>query len=255
MTKNAIIYEYDGSFEGLLSCIFESFDKKEIPLDIICEDKEQTSLLLKKYIETSSEKAYRVYNFIKEKMGKKGQNFVKKAFLTCHPRKEYLILMLVRKAHREGQFTLNDLSSNIVSQLFDAVKGLNNEAHLYTGFVRFSIKDNIMVSQIEPKNYVLPMLKNHFVERFPNECFLIYDKTHSMGLVYKPYKSVIIPISNLQLDNPSQEELEYRRLWKKFYDTIAIKERENHKCRLSHMPKRYWDNMTEFQEDDILRLK
>ena len=46
------------------------------------------------------------------------------------------------------------------------------------------------------------------------------------------------------------EELQYRRMWRKFYDTIAIAGRENPKCRMSHMPKRYWDNMTEFQREE-----
>ena len=42
----------------------------------------------------------------------------------------------------------------------------------------------------------------------------------------------------------------YRKLWRSFYDTIAIEGRYNPKCRLTHMPKRYWNMMTEFQETD-----
>ena len=36
---------------------------------------------------------------------------------------------------------------------------------------------------------------------------------------------------------PSAEEAQYRRLWKRFYDTIEIKERRNPKLRMSNMPK------------------
>lgn len=255
MTKNAVIYEYDGSFEGLLCCVFESFDKKEIPLDIVTDDKEQILLLSKRYIENSQEKSNRVYNYIVDKGGKKAINFIKKAFLTCHPRKEYLILIMVRKIHKQGQFAFNDLSDNIVSQLFDSIKNLNNEAHLFKGFIRFSIKDNFMIAQIEPKNNVLPLIKNHFIERFPNECFMIYDKTHSLGLLYKPYRSIIVHIDEFNMDTPTVQELEYRKLWKNYYDSIAIKERENHKCRQSHMPKRYWGNMTEFQDINQIEEK
>ena len=46
------------------------------------------------------------------------------------------------------------------------------------------------------------------------------------------------------------EELQYRRMWQTFYDTIAIQGRENPRCRMTHMPKRYWDNMTEFQREE-----
>ena len=48
---------------------------------------------------------------------------------------------------------------------------------------------------------------------------------------------------------PDQAELDYRRLWRRFYDTIAIEERRNPKCRMTHMPKRYWNTMTEFLTD------
>ena len=32
---------------------------------------------------------------------------------------------------------------------------------------------------------------------------------------------------------------------RRFYDTIAIRERENPRCRMNHMPKKYWKNMVE----------
>ena len=48
---------------------------------------------------------------------------------------------------------------------------------------------------------------------------------------------------------PGEEEAQYRRLWKRFYDTVEIRERHNPKLRQTHMPKRYWDTMTEFQDE------
>lgn len=56
-------------------------------------------------------------------------------------------------------------------------------------------------------------------------------------------------MEGLELAPPGQEELNYRRLWRRFYDTIAIEGRENPRCRMTHMPKRYWAMMTEFQAE------
>ena len=47
-----------------------------------------------------------------------------------------------------------------------------------------------------------------------------------------------------------ETEANYRILWKRYYDTIAIKERYNPRGRMTNMPKRYWGTMTEFQNDD-----
>ena len=49
---------------------------------------------------------------------------------------------------------------------------------------------------------------------------------------------------------PDGEERKYRDLWRLFYHTVSIEERYNPKCRMTHMPKRYWNNMTEFQHDE-----
>ena len=52
-----VIYRYDGTWEGLLSCVFTSFEKKEMPMDIRCWDEEQTLLLPERMIETDEEHA------------------------------------------------------------------------------------------------------------------------------------------------------------------------------------------------------
>jgi probable DNA metabolism protein len=45
----------------------------------------------------------------------------------------------------------------------------------------------------------------------------------------------------------SVSEARYQALWKRFYDTIAIEGRINPRCRMTHMPKRYWENMLEVE--------
>ena len=39
-----LVYIYDGTYEGLLTCIFESFSRKEIPRDIQVNGQAQLSL-------------------------------------------------------------------------------------------------------------------------------------------------------------------------------------------------------------------
>lgn len=51
-----------------------------------------------------------------------------------------------------------------------------------------------------------------------------------------------------QVPNVSMEEAEYRRLWKTFFDNIAIKQRTNPRCQRNFMPERYWKHLTEMTE-------
>ncbi len=51
-TDSDLIYYYDGSFDGLLCCVFESYDKKEIPLDIRLSATSHSQLFSGKTIQT-----------------------------------------------------------------------------------------------------------------------------------------------------------------------------------------------------------
>ncbi|MBP2639313.1 MAG: putative metabolism protein [Firmicutes bacterium] len=244
--RSNLIYRYDGSFEGLLCCVFESYDQHEIPLDIFSPASLQTTLLPEKDIRTETAKANRVLASIPQKISPAALDFIKRAFLTCHAQKELYILLFLRMGYRYGASVMNMLTDDVVNTLFTAVKHLDKESHLFKGFIRFSVFNNALVAEIEPKNVVLPFLVRHFRERYPEERFLIYDKTHRMGLIYQPYQATIIPIEELDLPETDENERSFRELWQLFYDTIEIKERHNPKCRMSLMPKRYWKNMTEF---------
>ncbi len=245
---STVIYRYDGSFDGLLCCVFESYEKKEIPSEILSPDAMQTSLFPEKEILTDLQKSGRVLVSIPKTMGDAALDFVRKAFLTCLPEKERYILLFLRLGYRHGPSVMNMLADDTVNTLFKAVKYLNNEAHLHREFLRFSDFNGALVAEIEPNNYVLPFLTRHFCERFPEERFFIHDRTHGMALVYQPHHCAIIPVDALEMPEPDEEEEHYRELWRLFYKTIEIQQRHNPKCRMGHMPKRYWKYMTEFQK-------
>ena len=245
-----VTYLYDGSFEGLLCCVFESFDKKEQPIDIQREEAMQGNLFEKRIIPTDMEKAGRVKGGIIKKASVDSFELIEYAFLTCHPQKEKLILRFVQAAMQFGRKASSMLTNQAVGELNLVVRTLLREVEKLKGFVRFSVYDNVMVSIIEPNNYVLPLLAPHFCDRYPNEAFLIFDKTHGEALLYRSGQSVIAPIQELDLPKADETEQLFTGFWKLFYDTIAIDERYNPKCRMSFMPKRYWKHLPEMADAD-----
>ena len=50
------------------------------------------------------------------------------------------------------------------------------------------------------------MIAQHFCERFPEEQFLIFDETHHMALVYRPYDFAILPLEELIVPKASADE-------------------------------------------------
>lgn len=244
--RTDLVYAYDGSFEGLMCCVFESYQRKEIPSVIRHPDVDQSLFDTAKWIATDEHKAERVYKSIPLKISSQAQELVKLGFLTCSPHKELLIYHFLRLGFKHGSKVMTMLTDDTVCSLQKAVRNLTSESHKFMGFVRFSIYDEVLVAIIEPKNLVLPLLSQHFCDRFRNESFMIYDKTHSMALIYQSQKAELIFVDELTLPEVDGTEVEYRRLWKQFYNTIAIEGRNNPRCRMTLMPKRYWGQITEF---------
>ena len=241
-----VIYRYDGSFDGLLCCVFESYARKELPGDILPPGVTQTTLFPVREIGTDPRRAGRVLASIPRAMGGEAPDFVRRAFLTCLPRREWHILQFLRAGYRYGPSVMSRLTDDAVAPLWKAVRFLERESHLYKGFLRFSDFHGALAAEMEPKNIVLPLLVRHFCERFPQERFLICDRSHGMALTYQPYRPAIIPVEELELPVPDAEEQAVRALWRLYYRTVEVPGRHNPRCRMGHMPKRYWQYLTEF---------
>ena len=87
------------------------------------------------------------------------------------------------------------------------------------------------------------------------ENLLEEETSKEEALFYAEGRSAVRPLEHFQIAPPDEAEARYRLLWKRFYDTIAIRERENPRCRMTHMPKRYWGTMTEFQGEAHFRAR
>ncbi|WP_083677848.1 TIGR03915 family putative DNA repair protein [Paenibacillus sp. FSL R7-0337] len=242
---SALAYTYDGSFEGLLCCVFESYAWKETPLTIHSADAEQGLLLEAKWIETDKDKAARVLKSLPLRISREAEELVRLGFWSCAPEKEMLLLNFLYLGFQHGRKVMNMLADDTVNTLMKAVQQLRHEAHLYTGFVRFSVYGPVMAAVIEPQGYVLPVIQEHFCDRFQGESFMIYDQTHGAALIHEPGREAIVPLNGWTPPEPDETEEAYRRLWTGFYNAIGIKERYNDRLRSSLMPKRYWKHMVE----------
>lgn len=246
-----IVYRYDGSWRGFLCCVFECFRAKELPAAIEFADEAQETMFPIKYIETDEALALRVERSIPVKISPEAKQFVQDAFLSCMEEKELKILRFLMLGFRQGGRVMKLTTNDDVHTLNRAVLQVGNEAHQFLQFLRFAEYGEFLAAQIEPKNNVLPLVVPHFCGRLSCENFMIYDKTNRLAFVHqKTGETEFFRVDKLALPPVDEAERRYRALWKLFYDTVAVEGRVNPKLRRTHMPMRYWPNMTEFQAGD-----
>jgi len=243
-----VVYLYDGSQPGFFCCIYESVYHHELPFAIQAEGEAQMALFFRKRVETDLDKAQKVINAINKKVSQRAFELMRTAFYSCLKEKEIALLRFALLAFSKGPNVMEMLADPDVATLLEAEHHLLREGHLLTGFVRFSDCDGKLVAAISPKNFILPFLAGHFADRFKSETFAIYDKTHKAALYYQDGQMELVQLEEALLPDASETEEQYRTLWRQFYKTVAIEDRYNPKCRMTHMPKRYWENMTEMQD-------
>lgn len=243
-----IIYLYDGSFDGLLSAVFDSYYRHEIPLAIEDSKKLQQNLFCSYYnVETSLEKSERVSNAIDKKISHDSLVNIYETYLSDTKNKEKICLDYIRAGFFYGSNIDCRLTIDCVNRVTTSVKRIRSEAHQYLGFIRFSeLESGIYYSEINPACNILPLIADHFMKRLAGISWVINDIGRGLCVVCNGSEYLLAPTDTVPNLNFSDKELTFRKLWKEFYDTIEIKERHNERCRMTHMPKRFWKHMTEF---------
>lgn len=111
------------------------------------------------------------------------------------------------------------------------------------------IDDRFLYAEISPDNNILELLSKHFQKRLKNELWIIKDTNRNILSIYDTKKYHIISSENIKLlALENNNDNTYENLWCTFFKTIAIKERENKKCQMSFMPKKYWHNIIEMED-------
>jgi len=251
--RTDIVYRYDGTLDGFLCCVYESYANQEIPAAILGPEDEQLSLLTTREVETDAFRAARVLKSIPARISEDALYLVERAMLTCMPEREKRLLEFLRLGYRKGPMVMDMLHDDAVAPILAAVTHLGREAHLYLGFVRFTQNQGVLASVIEPKNRVLPLIAQHFIDRYPNEAFVIFDRTHREALVAQHGRGRLTPLEALELPDPDDLECAVRALWRRFHTTVGIIERKNYSCQRTHLPLRYRRVMTEFESDPANR--
>lgn len=240
-------YLYDGTFYGFLSLVFHCYATKTLPQKIFSE-KEYISNFLDSttLIETDLKKAQRVFDGIEKNIGYTTLYNTYYAFLSCEKKKEINLLYYLCDGFELGPKINHRLSVSYVFQVMSMKKRSFGECHRLKGLLRFQeLGNHLYYASLHPDNNILEPLGHHFINRFPQQNFMIQDKRRDISFLYNGKEYQIIDSHDLKIPTISEEEQKYQELWKLFFHTIAISERKNPRCQMQYMPKKYWKDLIE----------
>ncbi|MDO4324389.1 MAG: TIGR03915 family putative DNA repair protein, partial [Lachnospiraceae bacterium] len=222
-----VLFQCEDSVDGIFTGVYDAWDsrighsgvglriKTGMNLELFAEYRE---------VRTDAGKAAKVARSIRDKMGPDAYQTIYQAALSADPDKAdciYRVVVRGMSAHvtkREAQNVIWNLQNKDVCRVFELSRTVGYEAHRYFQFVRFrELKNGVMFSEIQAEHQVLPLIGDHFADRFPNEDFMIYDNGHNDCLIHGRSRAWFILRDTepdaLMKDQITDREEEMQQLW------------------------------------------
>lgn len=243
-------YFFDGTKNGLLTCIFESFYEKRIPDDLTTECVQCGLLDEIVTIKTDNEKAERVYKCLKNCKTKYLVSDFNLTFRSGEKKRFKVLFDYLNVAISNKNIDVSKAFALPEIQAFTDLKNrIYTETHRFKGFLRFmETEKGFYYACYEPDNDITELLVPHFTARLQSP-FIIHDiKRNILALCYgKRYKILNGGDNGVTVFMSESEEI-FLDLWQKYYKSINIEERKNLRQMRNYMPERYWKNLPEKQE-------
>ena len=243
-------YFFDGTKNGLLTCIFESFYDRRIPDDVTTECVQCRLLDEIVTIKTDNEKAERVYKCLKNCKTKYLVSDFNLTFRSGEKKRFKVLFDYLNVAISNKNIDVSKAFALPEIQAFTDLKNrIYTETHRFKGFLRFmETEKGFYYACYEPDNDITELLVPHFTARLQSP-FIIHDiKRNILALCDgKRYKILNGGDNGVTVFMSESEEI-FLDLWQQYYKSINIEERKNLRQMRNYMPERYWKNLSEKQE-------
>ena len=246
-----IKYIYDGTFDCFMTSIFKVYENKTTDF-LICSAENYLEELFesKEYIEAEYDKSDRVIDKIISCMGKPAFITILKVFYSDARNSEMVIYDYIEFGLKVGKRVSSLIVEKKVKKADDISKRVAKEIHLYMGILRFSeVEKNYFYAPFEPDNNIVDFLVPHFTKRLGTFNWIMHDKKRDIAVIFdsksKESKQIVIDSDKFDLLMEKFKNDDYTKLWKGYFNSIAIANRKNPGLQKQFMPRRYWDYLTE----------
>ncbi|MDR1919108.1 MAG: TIGR03915 family putative DNA repair protein [Tannerellaceae bacterium] len=250
-----LVFRYDKTFEGLLTALFDAYNRKTFPERLLSEN-EPLPIFAKDVhqVITETAKSTRVWMGLEKKLSRQVCGMLMHVWLSELPASDELLFRYMRKAFDAPVSIATDFADKDVLEVEKIARKVSKEGQRLMQFVRFQkAADGIFFAPVSPIYNALPLTLNYFTDRFADQQWLIYDLKRRYGYYYDLQTAAEVTIDKDEhlldgkLDEAlmAQDEKLFQQMWKEYTRSLTIKERLNPKLQRQHMPRRFWKYMPE----------
>ena len=254
-----MVYIFDGTMDGLLTAVFDAFAMHEQPETLLTEG-EALPLFCERTqtVHTDEEKARRVWTGLEKKLSREAMKLISVSWLSELKELNGHLFRYICKVFNAGKGIERHFADPDVLAVTNIARKVLHEQLRMKQFIRFQkAKDGTYLGVVSPDHNVLPLIIDHFQDRFNDQPWLIYDAKRHYGfnydgktvirITFEDEAAVPFNLANGKLDESvlSSDDQLLQDLWRTYFKAICIRERMNPRKQLNDMPRRYWKYMTE----------
>jgi probable DNA metabolism protein len=243
-------YLYDGTFDGLLTCLYEHvYTEKADDIRVQRPDL-QLSLSRQMSVQTDRVKSEKVAGAIEKKISPAALRRAYRAYLTAEDGREMDVLRYVFLGFKLGRDVDRLHGSETVRRIDVLNHKVSWETDRMLGILRFGILQGpegkeILYAPFSPNCDLLQTLMPHFLNRFRADPFILHDVGREKAAFADQGCWVMRPLPKDFSPQYTVDEEQYRALWRSYFKTAAIDQRKNADLQRQFIPVRYWQYLTE----------
>lgn len=252
-----LVFRYDGSFDGLLSALFDAYALRSFPEALIgCGEPEPLFTERVHEVVTDPAHAARVWRGLERRLSTGMRSMLVYAWHGEQAGSDFLLLRCLRRVIDQGGGVLADQADPDMKALHCLALRVSHEREHLKQFVRLQkAADGTYFAAATPEHDALPLAVDYFTDRFADQRWLIYDRRRDYGYFYDGVRARRVTLEDdrgMIADKLAdrwlaEDERQFQLLWKNYFEALAIPQRINLRQQRRMMPRRYWKHLTEME--------
>ena len=252
-----IVFQYDSTFEGLLTALFDAYYRRTFP-DLLLAEKDPLPLFHEEVhqVVTDAEKTERVWKLLSRKLSRRALASLTYCWLSETPEAAMLLFRYMRKVTDAPASIEQNFADPDVLGVYQLSKKVADERMRVLQFMRFQkTADQVYFGIMEPLYNVYPLTIHHFRDRFADQPWIIYDARRHYGYYYdlkevseitfQDSRAAFLRHGKLEDELLDKNEKLFQEGWKSYFHSVCIQSRLNPVKHKKDMPVRFWKYLTE----------
>lgn len=238
-----LILRCENSLEGIFSAISDALEHRQKMenaqlegISIVIGDEGEKSAE-EQMVTTDAQKVEALVRSIQSKLGFSVYDSVLRVLCHYDEGRASIVFRYLTRSFARGSGVTNQMDSTML-RIVEMSRRVESELKKLYSFLNFRKHGEILLAEIEPKCNLIPLIMDHFADRFSNEDFIIFDVRRKSMVMHEAFQPCVV-FAGIQLPAVDEGDDYYQNLWEQCSTSTEMKARNSKQAKSNSLPSWY----------------